>query len=93
MVYHDLNDSTYIFTFEKLDFYFSSNLYREKFIRQYVNYIKDETMKLKLKFKCNINFDEMILLLLYKNIEKRGFRVLYKGKELKDNYNIYCVIK
>ena len=30
----------------------------------------------------------MILLLLYKKIEKRGFKVLYKGKELNENYYI-----
>ena len=45
-------------------------------------------MKLKIKFKCNIYCDEMILLLLYKKIEKRGFKVEYKGKELIENYCI-----
>ena len=60
---------------------------------EYTDFIKDETMKLKIKFKCNIYCDEMILLLLYKKIEKRGFKVTYKGKELIENYYIDLSIK
>lgn len=88
MVYNDINESNYTFKYDNLVFYFSSKFYQEKFIREYSEYLKDETMKLKIKFKCNIYCDEMILLLLYKKIEKRGFKVLYKGKELIENYYI-----
>lgn len=88
MVYNDINESNYTFKYDNLVFYFSSKFYQEKFIREYSDYLKDETMKLKIKFKCNIYCDEMILLLLYKKIEKRGFKVLYKGKELIENYYI-----
>lgn len=88
MIYNDLNESNYTFKYDDLVFYFSSNFYKEKFIKEYINFIRDETMKLKVKFKCNIYCDEMILLLLYKKIEKRGFKVLYKGKELNENYYI-----
>ena len=88
MIYNDLNESNYTFEYDDLKFYFSSNFYKEKFIKEYHNFIKEETMKLKVKFKCNIYCDEMILLLLYKKIEKRGFKVEYKGKELIENYYI-----
>ena len=88
MVYNDINESIYTFKYDNLVFYFSSKFYQEKFIREYSEYLKDEIMKLKIKFKCNIYCDEMILLLLYKKIEKRGFKVLYKGKELIENYYI-----
>ena len=88
MIYNDINESNYTFKYDKLVFYFSSKFYQEKFIREYSDYLKDEIMKLKIKFKCNIYCDEMILLLLYKKIEKRGFKVLYKGKELNENYYI-----
>lgn len=88
MVYNDINESNYTFKYDNLVFYFSSKFYQEKFIREYSDYLKDEIMKLKIKFKCNIYCDEMILLLLYKKIEKRGFKVLYKGKELIENYYI-----
>lgn len=88
MIYNDLNESVYVFKYDDLTFYFSSKLYLEKFIREHLFFIKDETMKLNVKFKCNLYCDEMILLLLYKKIEKRGFRVLYKDNELNENYHI-----
>ena len=88
MVYNDINESNYTFKYDDLVFYFSSQFYQEKFTREYSQFLKDETMKLKIKFKCNIYCDKMILLLLYKKIEKRGFKVEYKGKELIENYYI-----
>lgn len=88
MIYNDLNESNYTFKYDDLVFYFSSQFYLEKFTREYSQFLKDETMKLKIKFKCNIYCDEMILLLLYKKIEKRGFKVLYKNNELNENYYI-----
>lgn len=88
MVYNDLNESNYTFKYDDLVFYFSSQFYLEKFIKEHLQFIKDETMKLKIKFKCGIYCDEMILLLLYKRIEKRGFKVTYKDKLLNENYYI-----
>ena len=88
MVYKDINESNYIFEYNKLKFYFSSLFYKEKFIKEHIDFIRDETMKLKIKFKCSIYFDEMILLLLYKKIEKRGFKVLYNDKPIRENYLI-----
>lgn len=88
MVYNDIKESNYTFKYDDLVFYFSSQFYKEKFKRIYTQFLKDEKMKLKIKFKCNIYCDEMILLLLYKKIEKRGFKVKYKGKELIENYYI-----
>lgn len=88
MIYNDINESNYMFTYDRLIFYFSSKFYLEKFTREYSNFIKDETMKFKIKYKCNAYIDEMLLLLLYKKIEKRGFKVLYDGNELQENYCI-----
>ena len=88
MIYNDINESNYTFKYDKLVFYFSSKFYLEKFTREYSNFIKDETMKFKIKYKCNAYIDEMLLLLLYKRIEKRGFKVLYDGNELQENYCI-----
>ena len=88
MVYNNINESEYIFNYDKLTFYFSSKFYLEKFTREYSTFLKDEIMKFKIKYKCNIYCDEMILLLLYKRIEKRGFKVLYNGCEINENYYI-----
>lgn len=88
MVFKDINESNYKFKYDDLVFYFSSQFYLEKFIKEHKQFLKDETMKLKIKYKCSIYCDEMILLLLYKRIEKRGFKVKYKNKELNENYYI-----
>ena len=88
MVYNDIDKSDYIFECDKLKFYFSSLFYKEKFIKEHIDFIRDESMKLKIKFKCSIYCDEMILLLLYKKIEKRGFKVLYNDTPIRENYFI-----
>ena len=85
MIYNNIDESTYFFEYNNLKFYFSSMFYLEKFERDYINFLKDETTKLKVKYKCRIMCDEMILLLLYKKIEKRGFRVYFKNLLLKEN--------
>ena len=86
MIYNDLNNSTYSVIYDDLTLYFSSNFYIEKFVKSYIDFIKDETDKLKVKYKCEAYADELFILLLYRKIEKRGFRVLYKNKEIKENY-------
>ena len=85
IIYNDINESDYIFKYDNLQFYFSSMFYLKKFKRTYLQFLKDETMKLKIKYKCNIYADEMLLLLLYKKIEKRGFKVLYNNHKLLEN--------
>ncbi len=86
MIYNDLNNSTYSVTYDNFTLYFSSNFYKEKFIKSVANFIKEETDKIKVKYKSGIYADELFILLLYRKIEKRGFRVLYKNKEIKENY-------
>ena len=91
MVYNDIEKSNLYFTFkDELTFYFSSNFYHEKFIREYVSYLNTETIKLCVKYNCVVTADEMILLTLYRKIEKRGFRVYYNNKKLSKElyYNI-----
>lgn len=93
VVYNDIDESNYFITYDDMKFYFSSQFYQNKFNDEYVNFIKEETDKLRLKFKCNIDADYLILLLLYKKIEKRGFRVEYKNVRLSDNYFVFTLIK
>ena len=88
MIYNDINESDYTFKYDNMVFYFSSEFYKNKFEKMHFQFIKDETMKLKIKYKCAILCDKMALLLLYKRIEKRGFKVTIDGKELNENYYI-----
>ena len=93
MIYNDINESNYIINYKDIKFYFSSQFYQDKFKNEYLIFLKEETDKLKIKFKCNIDADYMILLLLYKKIEKRGFRVEYKNTRLADNYFVFTLIE
>lgn len=86
-IYNDLNESEYFFKYDDLIFYFSSKFYLNKFKSEYINFIKEQTNKLVVKFKCNIIGDEMMLLLLYRKIEKRGFKVTYNNVDITDKYS------
>lgn len=74
-IYNDIRESRYKYRYGRLEFYFSSEYYLEKFRTNLNKIIKIETDKLKIKFDCNIIADEMIALSYYKNLEKRGYRV------------------
>ena len=41
-------------------------------------------MKFLVNYKIDIDADLLFMITLYRKIEKRGFRVVYKGKELED---------
>lgn len=89
-IYHSLDESEYTFTYDKLTFVFSSNLYLKKFMGIYKEYLKERTAKLQSQFKSTLYADELILIDLYRKIEKRGFRVLYNNEPLDEKlyYNI-----
>lgn len=91
-IYYDLNESVYNFQYDNLLFTFSSKFYLDKFKSEYNDYLKNETLKLKSKYNCILYCDEMLLLDLYKKIEKRGFKVLYDGVAIKENYFIDAII-
>ena len=83
MVYNDIEKSNLYFTFkDDITFYFSSNFYHEKFMKEYVTFLNNETIKLCVKYNAVVIADEMILLNLYRKIEKRGYRVYYKGNRI-----------
>lgn len=83
-IYYNLNDSTYIFKVNGLTFYFSSEFYKTKFFKSYKNYVKNENLKLSVKYNCNLNATIMLLLKLYQKIETRGFKVVYEGKHIEE---------
>lgn len=91
-IYYDLNESDYTFQYGKLLFTFSSQFYLDKFKNEHSEYIKNETLKLNSKYNCNLYCDEMLLIDLYKKIEKRGFKVLYDGIAIKEDYFINIII-
>lgn len=92
MVFYELNDSPFFLRIDDFMFYFTSKFYKEKFEKEYKEYVKNETLKLNIKYKMIVYADEMLLLSFYKIIEKRGFKVKYKGVDLEKDYYIDCVL-
>lgn len=83
----DIKKSDYICVVDSYKFYFSSELYRTKFINELSEYISSETIKLKYKYKVNIVGKIFFAISLYKKIEKRGFYIkdLQNDIEIKEN--------
>lgn len=84
-VYQNIEESIYSYRYLNYEFYFSSQFYKRNFKLRLDQYIKQETYKLKNRYKTlNEEFieslQEVLLIALYKQIEKRGFRV-YKNNE------------
>lgn len=75
-VEYDINKSEYYFKVNKLTFFFSSKFNKTRFENGFIDYVNDETNKIKAKYKVNINLTNYLLLTYYKKIEKRGFKVL-----------------
>lgn len=86
-VYNDINDSNYCVELDKIKIYFSSEFNKERFLKGYEEYVKEENLKIQNKYKVNIIANYYLLFSYYKRIEKRGFRIINKvtGAEIKDN--------
>lgn len=84
-IYLDLKESEYLFTLNNVNYYFSSILYLEKFKENVKDFVKNETMKLKQKYKIDINFIRFLQIAFYKKIEKRGFRIVIENKEFNED--------
>ena len=75
-VEYDINKSEYYFRVNKLTFFFSSKFNKTRFENGFIDYVNEETNKIKAKYKVDINLTNYLLLAYYKKIEKRGFKVL-----------------
>ena len=58
-----------------LVFYFSSELYLQKFKNNVDNFVNLETLKMRNKYQVNFNFELYFAISYYKKIEKRGFYI------------------
>ena len=75
-VEYNINKSEYYFRINKLTFFFSSKFNKNRFESGFIDYVNDETNKLKAKYKVNINLSDYLMVAYYKKIEKRGFKIL-----------------
>ena len=75
-VEYDINKSEYYFKVNKLTLFFSSKFNKTRFENGFIDFVNEETNKIKAKYKVDINLTNYLLLTYYKKIEKRGFKVL-----------------
>ena len=91
-IYYNLDESTYKFDVGDFTLYFSSIFYLNKYKDIYADYLVDENYKANVRYKCNINLTNVLLITLYKTIEKRGFRVYFKGTLIKNDIEYSSII-
>ena len=86
-IYYELKEATYFYTIYNIRLNFSSKFYMNKYKNEVEGYIDKETQKLKVKYKLNININELLAIAYYKKIEKRGFYAysISKDKEIKED--------
>lgn len=89
-VLYDINESNYTLKINDYTFYFSSEFNKMRFERNFDYFVIEEINKIRVKYKVNIDLYDYLLVVFYKKIEKRGFKVLtYKNNdiiELKEDY-------
>lgn len=88
IVYNDINDSTYSYDVGKITLYFSSNFNKERFIKGYQTFIKEENAKIENKYHVKILANYYLLISYYKRIEKRGFRIENSITKARVNENL-----
>ena len=89
-VEYDISQSNYFCRVNDYLFYFTSIFNQRRFEANFNLFIEEETNKLKAKYHVNIELYDYLLLVFYKKIEKRGFKVKkYENNDiidLKENY-------
>ena len=86
-IFHDLTESNEFVELLQSRFYFSSSFNKERFLKGYEDYIKEEEDKIKAKYGINISIRYYLLIAYYIKIEKRGFYIT-KYSSLSGKYDI-----
>lgn len=82
-VYHDIEESDIYLQVDNFYLYFSSNFLKGKFVGLYDKYF-EKVNKMFTKI-YDMDYTLIIIISLYKNVEKRGFRVYYNDRRIFDN--------
>lgn len=76
-IYHNLKESEYAISNGEIAYFFSSRLYMGKFLEEYHEHRKQYRKKIaRAMIVDEMNTDMLADIHLYKDIEKRGFRVI-----------------
>ena len=82
-VYHNIEESDIYLQVGNFYLYFSSNFLKGKFVGLYDKYY-EKVNKMFTKI-YELDYTPLIIISLYKNVEKRGFRVYYKDRRILEN--------
>ncbi len=83
-IYYNIEKSPHHFVYCDYDFYFSSSLNLNKFLKNVDSYIEVEQDKLKSRYKVKLTDNIVLAFSYYRKIEKRGFKVLtHTGQRIK----------
>lgn len=88
-VYLNIEESTYFLVIDDFKLYFSSLFYLNKYKEVIEEYIRHKNAVLSNICNAKIEARKLLILELYKKIEKRGFLVYYKYEKLNDNKFIF----
>lgn len=82
-IYDNLDESSIYLEIDDYTLYFSSDLNKFRFTNKYDEYYKRINARLNRIY--SMDYLPLIIISLYKYVEKRGFRVYYKDRRLYDN--------
>ena len=89
-IYHNLRESKYTISNSEIVFFFSSELYLNKFLREY----KKNRDCYRKRIKHPLNTDILADIETYEDIEKRGFFARFKRDKIsKDDLYKYALRK
>ena len=86
-IYYDLTESVEYVELLENRFYFSSSFNKERFLRGYKIYTKEEEDKIMAKYGIKISLRFYLLMAYYLRIEKRGFYIK-RYADVTDDYTI-----
>lgn len=81
----DINESDIKFSYGNYDYYFTSQFNKNKFEENVEDFVYIEEIKLKNKYSVNINLKDYLAVAFYKKVQKKGFRVEFKGIKIDEN--------
>ena len=86
-IFYDLTESNEYVELLNTKFYFSSSFNKDRFLKGYQTFIKEEEDKIIAKYGVAISLRYYLLIAYYLRIEKRGFYIT-KYSDISKKYDI-----
>ena len=83
-IFYDIKKSTYVYICETGSYFFSSLFYKHKFMDDLKKNREELYYRLSSRYLIDFDANQYFDVILYSNIEKRGFKIITPvGEELK----------